>query len=249
MSLGVGELIFDANIYDAVNHFTNDVPLYQKWARKAGGTVLELCCGTGRITIPLAKAGLQITGLDFTDSMLERAKEKSASAGVQVEWIRGDMRQFNLGRTFSGILIPFNSLQNTYTLSDVEDVFRCIKNHLQPGGLFVFTVFNPSLEIIVDRSRNPVVWTRKLPDGRTLKVTESCRYDSAIQVNHVTWEHEWEGSPTTVVERLDMRCFYPLELDALLKYNGWRVVHKFGDFQEGPFTAESASQIYVCQLA
>ena len=90
---------------------------------------------------------------------------------------------------------------------------------------------------------------KNLPDGRVLTITESCVYDSAHQVNRFTWLHSFSGSDEAIPQRLDMRCFYPLEMDALLQYNGWQVIQKFGTFEEAPFLAAIPHQIHVCQQA
>lgn len=248
-AFGVDPLIYQGEIYDAINDFTSDLPFYRKWCEISGGSVLELCCGTGRITIPLAKAGVEVTGLDFTESMLSVARQKAMLDSVDVTWILGDIREFHLGRVFDLILIPFNSLQNIYSTADVQKVFSRVKAHLKPGGYFIFSVFNPSLEYIVDCSRSPRIYRKKLPDGRELTISESCVYDSAHQVNCFTWLHKFSGSDEEFPQRLDMRCFYPLEMDALLHYNGWQVIHKFGKFDEELFHAASPYQIYVCQWA
>ncbi|MDQ3235666.1 MAG: methyltransferase domain-containing protein [Pseudobdellovibrionaceae bacterium] len=211
------------------------------------GPVLELCCGTGRLTIPLAKAGIDIIRLNFTASMLEFARKKASRDHIEIPWVLDDMRKFNLNRMFNLIFIPFNSLQNTYTIEDVERTFERIKAHLSLGGCFIFSIFNPSLDYIVDCSRSPKVHEVKMPDGRNLTITESCTYDSAHQVNRISWIHKFSDSEKEIPQRLDMGCFFPLEMDALLKYNGWQIVQKFGSFDEDEFKASSPHQIYVCK--
>ncbi|MGK5089139.1 class I SAM-dependent methyltransferase [Bdellovibrionota bacterium FG-2] len=142
-NLGVDRKIYDACFYDAMNTFTTDLSFYLDYALRARGEVLELCCGTGRLTIPMAKAGIRITGLDFTKSMLTRAKEKAKSAGLDIPFIKEDMRAVRLRKKFKMIFIPFYSLLNTYTIEDTERVFETVRRHLAPGGRFLFDVFNP----------------------------------------------------------------------------------------------------------
>ena len=143
--LGVGELIHNGVLYDRLNQFDDDIPFYLELSKRAEGRVLELCCGTGRITITLSQQGIDITGLDFTESMLQRAREKAT--GLPLSFVKGDMRSFAIEESFKLIFIPFNSLQNTYTLEDLEGIFTCIKKHLSPGGIFAFDVFNPKVDI------------------------------------------------------------------------------------------------------
>ncbi|HAH05694.1 MAG TPA: class I SAM-dependent methyltransferase [Elusimicrobia bacterium] len=244
--LGVDRRIYDADLYDGFNRFTDDLPFYLCLARAARGSVLELCCGTGRLTLPLAGAGVDITGLDFTSSMLERARRKAREARLRIRFVRGDMKAKSLGRKFRLVFIPFNSLQNTYSVEDVERVFRNVRRHLSPGGRFAFDVFNPSVRYIVESERKvqKAKIRFRLPDGRKVSIDERFRYDAARQTARVTWVHHVGGK--TFASRLDMRCFYPLELDALLRHNGFSVLRKYGSFDLKPFRSESPKQIFVC---
>ena len=80
----VGDLIYDANIYDGMNTDLADLPFYKRWLpKKKDARILELCCGTGRLTLPIAKDGYDISGVDFTSSMLEQAKVKASEEGLE----------------------------------------------------------------------------------------------------------------------------------------------------------------------
>ncbi len=245
---GVDRSIYNAAIYDAMNREMPDVAWYLELARQARGPVLELCCGTGRITIPLARAGIPIDGVDMTPSMLDAAKRKARDEEVEVGWHRQDMRRLRLARRkFRLIFIPFNSLQNTYPIADLEKVLAGVRKHLAPRGVFAFDVFNPSVHFMV-RGETPRkdCYRFRLEDGRRVRISEVCRYDAAGQVNRVQWRLRIDNGPERV-QRLDMRCFFPLEMDALLRYNGFRVVAKYGDFRRRPFTSASRKQVYVCR--
>jgi len=245
--LGVDREIYDADLYDGFNHSDDDLPFYLGCARAAHGPVLELCCGSGRLTIPLAQAGIDITGLDFTRSMLDRARQKARMSGLGIRLVRGDMRRTSLGRRFKLVFIPYNSIQNTYSIADVERVLANVRRHLAPGGRFVFDIFHPSLSYIVKAAsrvqRGKIRF--RLPDGRRVIIDEHYRYDAARQTGRVTWVHHVGGK--TFASRLDMRCFYPLEMDALLKYNGFVILKKYGSFKKEPFRSESLKQIHICR--
>jgi SAM-dependent methyltransferase len=245
---GVTPNIHEGQIYDALNRDLSDLPFYEQRCREAGGPILELCCGTGRLTLPLLRAGFDITGLDFTESMLERARAKAAAESISASFVSGDMRDFSLERRFSLIFLPFNSLQNTYTIDDVERVLGCVRQHLLPGGTFIFDIFNPDFERLVKKEGGPVECHRGfLDDGREVVVTEECRYDAAGQVNRVTWYHHIEDE--TFIGTLDMRCYFPLEMLALLRLSGWQVIERFGDFSGAPLASDSPKQIFVCRPA
>ena len=243
---GVGPLIYNGEIYDGQFPRKNeDFPFYKKWCLKTGGPILELCCGTGRLTIPLAQAGVDIAGLDMTPVMLNQAKIKRNAKGLDINLIKGDMRRFKLGRKFKLIFIPFNSIQNTYALKDIENIFTRVKEHLTSDGVFILDIFNPSIKIL-SRSGAPskIIERFILQDGRKVIIKEKHFYDVAAQINRVTWQYTINGK-IMPPQRLDMRCFFPQEMDALLKYNGFEVIKKFGNYNETPFGSASPKQIYV----
>ena len=107
MGYKVGELIYDANIYDGLNTFLFDLQFYKKWLPKnKEAEILELCCGTGRLTIPIAKDGYSICGVDYTPSMLEQAKMKAIEAELVIDFIEADIRMLDLQEKFDLIFIP-----------------------------------------------------------------------------------------------------------------------------------------------
>ena len=243
---GVDELVHTGELYDYVNTFDDDIPFYNKWAKDANGDVLELCCGTGRITIPLALSGINITGLDISDSMLEKARSKSDEKVLSINFVKGDMTDFNLNKKYSLIFIPFNSLQNIYKLEDVESIFRNIKRHLSNDGIFILDIFNPDIALMYERTDKTIEQSRFVDKlGREIVIKETIKYDAASQVNRVRWIHVIDGVET--IQNLDMRCFYPQEMDALLKYNGFKIIHKFGNFDESRFTSLSPKQLFICK--
>jgi SAM-dependent methyltransferase len=245
-SYSIGDLIHDGDYYDYVNDSTGDLDFYKKWCRGAGGPVLELCSGTGRLTIPLKEAGIDVMGLDISTSMLEKARQKTAEKGLDIEFVQGDMRTFELARKFSLIFIPFNSLQCIYSLESVEHTFGRVKAHLRPRGLFVFDIFNPDFHLMM-KCESGLSECRRFSksDGTPVMIRERCKYDAAGQVNRVQWLYRI--GDREIMQNLDIRCFYPLEMDALLKYNGFRILHKFGRFDESPFGSDSPKQIYACR--
>ena len=101
-------MIYDASIYDGLNTFLSDLQFYKKWLPKnRDAKILELCCGTGRLTLPIAKDGYNICGVDYTSSMLEQAKAKASEAGVEINFIKADIRTLDLHEKFDFIFIWF----------------------------------------------------------------------------------------------------------------------------------------------
>ncbi|MFN8443507.1 MAG: class I SAM-dependent methyltransferase [Caldilineaceae bacterium] len=126
----------DAELYDLENQgFEPAGPFYLSLAQQAGGAVLELGCGTGRYTIPIAERGIDITGLDLVPEMLERAKSKAGS--LSVSWIQADARSFHLGRKFDLIFESGAMFQHLLERSDQEQMLACVREHLTDEGKFV----------------------------------------------------------------------------------------------------------------
>lgn len=243
---GVGYLVYNPQIYDKVNQHEEDIKFYYNIAKKLKGKVLELCCGTGRITIPLKEKGIDITGVDFTKAMLNEAKKKANNKKLQIDFFLEDMRVLNLKKKFSMIFIPFNSLQNTYSIEDVSKIFTVVTKHLEEDGIFVFDIFPPNIHFMVNAEKGyREIKKFKLDNGEKVELSEKGKYDSATQIFRLNWKHKI--GETINNQKLDMRCFYPLEMDLHILYNNFKIIEKFGDFDSNEFTSDSKKIIYVCK--
>ena len=148
----VGDLIFDAAIYDGLNTFLDDLEFYKKWLPKdKEARILELCCGTGRLTIPIAKEGYNITGVDYTTSMLNQAIAKANKEHLSIDFVEKDIRTLDLGKKFDFIFIPFNSIHHLYKNEDLFKVLKMVKKHLQENGIFLLDCFNPDILFLGSR--------------------------------------------------------------------------------------------------
>ena len=245
----VGDFIYDADIYDGLNKFLSDLEFYKKWLpQNKEAKILELCCGTGRLTIPIAKDGYDIKGVDYTSSMLERAKEKALQAGLKIDFNEADIRELNLGEKFDLIFIPFNSIHHLYKNEDLFEALNTVKNHLKDNGLFLSDCFNPNIQYIVENERKRHVMAEYTTnDGRSVLIKQSMHYESASQINRIKWQYFIDGAFHSV-QNMDMRLFFPQELNSYLHQAGFNVIHKFGDFTEGEFNDNSEKQIYILEL-
>jgi len=232
-------MIKSRNTYEAI-------PFYIKQAEKYGGPILELACGTGRITIPIAKNGIPIVGLDFSVKMLEQAKRNSKESNVEIQWIEANMTDFNLNRRFSAIIMPAAAMNWVLEIKDIEKCLNCIKDHLNRDGVFIFSVFNPNFEIMMsDPSKKYKRIGYPDPDGKgDVVVTETNYYDKASQIMHWTSYHRIKNEE--IVKKLNLRIIFPQELDMLLYYNGFIIDYKYGFYNEEPFNSDSKWQIVIC---
>jgi SAM-dependent methyltransferase len=246
----VGELIYNADFYDGMNTNLTDLQFYKRWLpNNKDARILELCCGTGRLTIPIAKDGYNITGVDYTRSMLEQAKSKASAQGLNIELIEADIRTLDLPEKYDLIFIPFNSIHHLYRNDDLFDAFKAAKNHLKHDGVFLFDCFNPNIQFIVEGEKELKEIARYLTnDGKSVTIKQIMQYESSTQINRIQWHHFIDGDFDSI-QNLDMRMFFPQELNTYLQSNGFSIIHKFGNFEEHTFTNESDKQIFVCKKA
>ncbi len=148
------DLYSDGRHYDLKTDFKDDIPFYLHQIDKYGDPVLELMCGTGRLTIPIAEKGVNIVGVDVSDPMLQQAKSKAAAKGLDIQWVKADVRNFKLDKKFQVVFIPINSITHLHDLESFETCFRCIREHLAPDGRFVIDVFTPRLDILMRDPNN-----------------------------------------------------------------------------------------------
>ena len=243
------EVYWDGLHYDAFNQpYADDFKFLLAEAKKARGPVLELACGTGRLTIPLKKAGIDIAGLDLAAPMLVRARAKAAGAGVKIDFVHGDARKFRLKKRFKLIFMAFNSMQHLARREDIEGLFSSIAAHLAPGGRFIFDVFNPDPGYLTRDTEEllPVAYYPDPAGGGKVLVNEQYSYDKAAQVSRLIWHYRREKDGKTVKKTLNLRCFFPEELLALVHYNCFKVLARYGDFERHPFKSSHRKQVIVC---
>jgi SAM-dependent methyltransferase len=246
----------DPALYDRVTAPpAASVEFYVDLARDTRGDVLELACGTGRVTIPIAQAlaaqpGRSVTGLDLAPAMLDAARTKAVAARVAAELLRGDMRRFTLGRRFELIFVAFNSLLHLTTNEALTECFACVREHLAPGGAFAFDVFNPSVQMLA-RSPSERMTVARIPDDELgeIHVEATMDYDAATQVNRSTFHFSAPGRADYMTAPIHLRSLFPLELPLLLSANGFVLETRYGDFGGEPFGSDSARQVCICRVA
>jgi SAM-dependent methyltransferase len=247
----------DAGYYaHAYRDRTEDVAFYEALVAELGGPVLEYGVGDGRVALPLARAGHELTGVDLSRPMLDafRATLAAEPAAVRrrVKLVEGDMSQVALRRRFPLVICPFNALLHLYDRASLEAFFARVHAHLAPGGRFVFDISVPAPE---DLARDPSRAYRVPPfrhptAGCVVKYEEYFAYDHVSQVLHVDFvfterddpSHRWKT-------HLAQRMYFPQEIEALLHYNGFRVLAVEGDFEGGPLTGASDTMVWYVEAA
>jgi SAM-dependent methyltransferase len=258
--------------YDIEDYSDIGVAFYRALAEETGGPVLELACGTGRVSIPIARLGIAVTGLDIVPGMLDRACSKSA--GLAARWVEGDARTFALGEQFGLVFLTGNAFQAFLTRADQEALLGRVRAHLLDAGLFAFETRNPRLanstvagpEAPSERghARPPdeglfaYLETRPAEEpwqiytdssGHEVHVSKTQAYDPVAQILQWTTYRRWRGCDReqTKITRIAVRYTFPEELAMLLHDNGFTIIRQYGDWNLEPLTAASKSIIVVCR--
>jgi SAM-dependent methyltransferase len=252
-----------AELYDFVVPYRErpDVGFFVEAAMESGGPVLEVGCGTGRVLIPTARAGIEITGLDLSPHMLavcrERLKAEPEHLRAQVRLVEGDMRQFELGRKFKLVTLPFRPFQHLTTVEDQLACLGCLRRHLAEGGRLILDIFNPWLEALVRTKFGEEVSDEPefaMPDGRkVIRRHKIVSRDEPNQVNYVELIHyvsHPDGRKERLVQAFPMRYLFRFEAEHLLARAGFEVEHLYADYDKSPFGSKQPGElIFVARKA
>jgi SAM-dependent methyltransferase len=238
-----------ADLYDLEYAHDYDLPFWLALAEREGGPMVEWGAGTGRIAIPLAEAGYDVTGVEVSEEMVERGRTKSKS----VEWVRGDMRGVKLGRRYGLAVCAFNSFLCLLSVDDALAFLRNAREHLEPGGLLGIEVSAFSPEELVDPPGGPQLrhdFTRELPRGRLERFSVS-RYDAASQLLQMRLFYELYGASGELESRqaheLTIAVVSRRELELMLRLAGFEGEAVYGGFEGEPFAAASEHLILLAR--
>lgn len=253
--------------YDGPEHRTLQFGLYRKLAEEAGDPVLELSCGTGLITLDLARRGHEITGLDVSSDMLKVAARKLEDEPEEVRervaLVEGDMSEFDLGRRFSLVLIPTNSFCHLTSMEAQRACLGCVRKHLRHGGTLVIEEKHyPPAQLARLQGQRGVVrqWKSGVnPEtGRFTTFSSALRYIDVASQTICERTFIDETQPDGTVRRFvrperdgyswDHRHYFNrFELQLLIEGAGFQAEHLWGSHRSEPFTADSESMIFVAR--
>lgn len=253
---------FIADYYDSspiLTQRTQDIPFYCSAARQYGDPVLELGCGTGRITLAVGEAGYRIVGLDISGRMLEKAVEKRAAvrreARERVHLMQGDMAKFDLGEKFRTILVPFRPFQHLLETEQQMGCLDCARKHLMPNGRLIVDFFQTDPERMHDPmflKESPLV-EYALPDGRHVALSERvAAFHRAQQRNDVEMIFRVThpgGRQERLVMAWTLRYFFRYEVEHLLALCGFHLEAVYGNFDSTPLSDTSPEMIFVATIA
>lgn len=252
--LAVSDFDRFAKYYDDEHaSYTDDLPMWEGFARHAGEDgVLELACGTGRLLVPLARAGATLTGIDVSPAMLDVAREKvsRASQDGRVTLVEADMRAFDLGRQFGLVMVGLNSLMHLETRQSQREAIETAARHVRVGGRFVIDIFNPD-DGLPDSAQEGQVYLHCLKvrtDQSQLLHFQSLSVDRGEQLVTVTNYYDdvdGDGLVRRHLAPFRLRYLAVGELELLVEQSGLRIEDLYGSYDLEPFRHGSPRIIIV----
>ena len=234
-------------VYEKLRSHVDEAYFLRQIARSRG-RILEIGVGTGRLFSQALKNGADIYGLDVNGKMIEKAREKIPAEQHQRLWIQ-DAVKMRLPYRFALILAPFRVFAH---LIDVEDQISCLKRiheHLEPGGRFIFDMFIPDLNVLLNGIPERVDFEGEYEKGKKLIRTSSVNYDLPTQTGDVRMKFKWDedGLEQEAVWRFPLRIFFRFELEHLVRLSNLELEAIYGDYEENPIDRESKDFVVVCK--
>jgi SAM-dependent methyltransferase len=235
--------------------FDADLYMIQQYALRCGSPILELGCGTGRLLLPLARRGYQVTGVDVSAAMLEVARRKVTAEKLDshVTLLQQDMRDLDLGGRFNLAFAAINSFMHMMTAGDQLAALARVRRHLNPGGLLLLDLFNPDLNRLLD-SRGQVVLDKVMADPETgcqLMRFRTQTVDHGQQIIHTTYlldQVDGEGHVRRTLVPFSLRYLFRGELDLLLRHAGFEIEALYGSYDLDELSDDSDKMIAVARV-
>ncbi|MDD1773175.1 MAG: class I SAM-dependent methyltransferase [Methanomassiliicoccales archaeon] len=244
-----------AKYYDIwTEDLTDDIAFYQQMAGTTGFPILECMCGTGRILVPLAEKGYEVTGVDRSTAMLDclTAKLELLDDETQgrIDVIHDDVRTFKTKERFKLAIVPFNSFLHLLETEDQENALNNIRKHLTGDGLLTMSVFNPKL----DRAESVVRHhgTKLTAQGEIISKFECQTFHQPSQRTTVHYFYDisrQDRQLRRVTTTFTLRYLFHRETVDLLKRCGFDVLEVYGDYDFSPFKKTSDLMIFVARKA
>ena len=252
---GSREHYADAALYDyEYRRRRADVTFYRELAKRVTGPILDLGCGSGRVTVPLARDGHHVHGIDQSEAMLAKLRARiaqlPAAAAQRITVAPGDLCTFDAPGRFPLAIAAFNVLEHLYTRGELHACLQRVAAALAPGGLFAFDVQMPDLAWLIRDPAKRWAKTRftEPTTRRAMFYSTNHDYDPVGQIANIRIYYDpVDGKGPTKIVKLSQRKYFPAELEALVAHAGFRVVERYGDFAWRPLDGGAESQVLICE--
>jgi SAM-dependent methyltransferase len=242
-----------ARLYDwEHDQYLADVDVHLGFARRFGGPVLELACGSGRLLAPLAQAGFEITGIDSSPAMLDRAQQRLARAGTAATLVEQRLESLSLEGHFRTIIVGLDSFGLLIKREDQLRALRATKQHATHDGRLILDLANGNLRGSAEPSEE-LIHDLTLPSpetGRPITKFVLRRAKPAEQLDELMFfydEQDERGYLRRTMVELKLRWFTRFELELLLQSAGWQVDEVFGNYDLEPFGSSSDRLLVVAR--
>ena len=247
-----------AELYDiTVPDWEGEIDFYRELAREAsskGQSILEVGCGTGRVTLRIAQEGAKVVGTDLDDDMLKVARSKSAG----IHWEQGDMRTLDLHQAFVLIILPGDAFQFMCTPKDQVKALETFKRHLEPGGVLVVHLDHQSVDWLGDLLGGlggKFEHVKDITHPRTrniIRKANAWRYEPSTQTAIVVTKWEEIGKDGDVLQTwerkpMSLHCVFRFEMEHLLARTGFEIQAVYGDFFKSELKDDSSDMIWVAR--
>ena len=236
--------------YDIENKGAAEIPMLLKWLGQSARRVVELACGTGRVTIPMAEEGFEMTGVDITDSMLALARDKAQAKGVKAQWIHANMLEWNPEEQVDAVYMAGNSFQHLLTNTEQETFIKNVHGMLKEYGLLIFDLRNATNEELAASDGTELSHCIDMPNGETVEYYYDSSYDPITQIQHnVTYRFYKDGDKLLRTDKsvIDLRYTYPQELHRLLSYHGFDIECLYGNWRGDELSSSSVQMVAICR--
>lgn len=253
MTLTNSEEYEDPKLYDKENDaYLPELPLLLKWAEKQQGPIIDVACGTGRVTIPLAKNGHQLLGIDVHQGMLKEAGEKAGKLDIQIDWIKQDCTKLELNVMSRFIYSVGNSFQHFLTNEAQDGLLASVNQHLEMDGILILNTRFPSVEELLQPPTEKYWRTYRDDETQhTVDLYTISTYDSLQQIQHYETIRKYKNADGKMIEEkstnISLRYVFPKEMERLLHAHGFEIIHLYSDWNETPLTNDAYEMICVCR--
>lgn len=211
--------------------------------------ILEVACGTGRVTIPIIESGKKVYAVDYSSAMLDILKEKILKKGLDetnIEIYCQDMRNMNFSTKFDIILITSNSVNHLEKTSDFEKMIKCAYNLLDKDGLLIFDALKPRFKYLMRNMTEFYDYDEfeLKKTGEKIKICENSKYNHATQINNVNYYYTDSKGKETVLNT-KVRLYFPQELDYIIEKSKFKLIGKYDWYDLRPFTGKTNEQIFI----
>ena len=221
---------------------------YGDLAQTIGGPILEIGCGTGLVTIPIAKRGLKVSGIDLSYPMLRFARKKSQHEKLSVNWILADARYLPLSKSYQFACMTGNAFQAFLSLKAQDLLLESIMRTLAPNGIFAFETRNPFGYDLNTYNQEKYWFTYTSVEKNCVKVSGLQHYDPLTQNMLWTTYRRWHDGECEQIKKTCITCHftYPQQLETLLKEKGFKILQQYGSCEKEALKENSSTIISIC---